>query len=235
MLLAIVFVVFFLFFRERQNRMTERQKELERQLMSAQLEVQEHTFAQLSQELHDNVGQLLSTTRMLLGVTARTFDQVPEEFRTAEETLSKAIQDMRLLTKSLNEEWLHQFNLIENLEQECARIEAARQVKVPLRTSVRKPSLEPREQVMLFRVVQEALQNGIRHGKPSLITITLDQEDAHLSIVLVDDGAGFIPDAVTGRGVGIMNMKHRVKLLDGTIHWTASPGAGTRVEIRVPV
>ena len=234
MLLAVVFVVFFLFFRVRQNRMTERQNELERQLMSAQLEVQEYTFSQLSQELHDNVGQLLSTAKMLFGVTARTLGQVPEEFRTGEETLSKAIQDMRLLTKSLSDEWLHQFNLVENLEHESARIETARQIRVPLQAMVRNLPLEPREQVMLFRVVQEALQNSIRHGKPSRIDVLLDRAGRDLLIRVSDDGQGFLPEESRKQGVGMMNMRHRVRLLGGAIQWQATPGSGTQVDIRVP-
>ena len=101
------------------------QQEFQQQLLQSQVEVQEHTFEQIGKELHDNVGQLLGSTRMLLGITERSLQQVPPTLSSANETLSKAIQEIRTLSKILNKEWLEQFSFQENLQAEIQRINSS--------------------------------------------------------------------------------------------------------------
>jgi len=211
------------------------QEEFEKQLMQSQLEVQEYSFHQISEELHDNVGQLLSTTKMLLGITERNLGETPDSLRTASETLGKAIQDLRSLSKSLSNEWLHQFNIIENLQGELDRLKAAKQIEVSLKANVHVLPLEPQEQVMLFRVMQEALQNSIKHARASEIQVSIEVRGDIIYLCLSDNGLGFNMDEAGKNGVGMMNMKHRVKLLNGSIEWTSSEASGTKVEINLPV
>src|SRR6478609_4637130 len=134
------------------------------ELLQTQLETQEYSFSQVSRELHDNIGQLLSTTKLLLGMAVMELENVPDTLKTAEQTVGKAIQDLRLLSKSLDKEWLHQFNLIEYLEAEKERINAERKVEVNFVSEYIRLPMEPETQVMLFRVVQEALQHTIKHA-----------------------------------------------------------------------
>ncbi len=102
----------------------------EQQLLQSQIEVQEATFSALGKELHDNIGQLLSSTKMLLGITQRNMPNTPDTLMTAEETLGKAINELRSLSKSLTKEWLEQFKLIENLQPEVARINSANEIHI---------------------------------------------------------------------------------------------------------
>jgi signal transduction histidine kinase len=210
------------------------EREFENQLMQSQLEVQEYTFSMLSEELHDNIGQLLTSTKMLLNVTERNLSQPPDSLKTASETLSKAILDLRSLSKSLNEEWLHQFNLIENLHSEVDRLHASRQIALRVETKIYMLPLEPKEQVMLFRIVQEALQNSIKHAHASTISIAIECGDGSIGLLITDDGQGFEPEKTPSSGVGIRNMKHRIHLLHGHIEWDSAPDRGTRVSITLP-
>lgn len=238
-LLSIAFLVFFVFSRQHRNRLVLKQQamqeEFERQLMQAQMEVQEYTLFQLGQELHDNIGQLLSSTKMLLGITERSLPSAPESLLAAEDTLGKAINDLRNLTKSLNNEWLHQFNLVENLRMEVERIRAARQIDVSFACAVDMLPLEPKEQVMAFRVVQEALQNSIKHSEASGLKIDIALEREKVLLNLTDDGKGFDVADNSKKGIGIMNMQHRVKLLNGTVKWESDPAMGTKIHIVLPV
>ena len=108
------------------------ENQFRQELLKSQLETQEYSFNQISQELHDNIGQLLSSTKLLLGIAAMELKEVPDPLKTAEQTVGKAIQDLRALSKSLSKEWLHQFNLVQNLEAEKERINAARNIEVEL-------------------------------------------------------------------------------------------------------
>lgn len=211
------------------------QNTIEQEILKTQLETQEATFHLISEELHDNVGQLLSTTKMLIGITERSLQNTPDSLRTASETLSKAIQDIRSLSKSLSNEWLHQFNIIENLQAELERLKAAKQIEVSFHSNIHTMPLEPQEQVMLFRVMQEALQNSIKHANASEIKVSIEVHSSKIYLCLSDNGLGFNTFSAGKNGVGIMNMKHRVKLLGGNIEWVSNEGNGTKVEINLPM
>lgn len=221
---------YYKFLREKQHLHNSFQSEI----LKTQLETQEATFYQIGEEIHDNIGQLLSSTKMLLGITERNFPTVPDPFKTAQETLSKAIIELRALSKSLNKEWLHQFNLIQNLETEIDRINTAHVIQIQLYTSVRLLPLAPEAQVMLFRIIQEALHNSLKHANAKTIRITIDLGDLIL-VSVSDDGSGFQMVEGQHHGVGIINMKHRTSLLGGTIEWKVKAEGGTEVRIFLPV
>ncbi len=201
------------------------------ELLKSQLETQEHSFRSISQELHDNIGQLLSSTKMLLGIVGIEMQTASDALHTAEKTLGKAIQDLRSLSKSLNKEWLHQFDLIENLHAEKERINAARNIHVQLISAYQKLPLEPEAQVILFRVVQEALQNSIKHAGANNIIITIKNAHQHFELNIEDDGCGFDFDTAKRESLGLRNMQHRVKLLGGSIEWKRREEQGTGIRI----
>jgi signal transduction histidine kinase len=207
--------------------------DFEKQLLRSQLETQEETFDQLSIELHNNIGQLLNSTKLLIGVTQRELTGSPETLAIADETLAKAIQELRSLSKSLNKEWLQQFNFIENLESEISRINAARSLQIQLFNSATLP-LKADEQIILFRIVQEVLQNAIKHAKAENIGIRIKDNSQLLTISIADDGIGF-NEAAVSKSVGILNIKHRAALLGGTVQWRPAGNKGTDVIIQLPI
>jgi signal transduction histidine kinase len=238
-ILAISFLIFFVFSRRRQNQLVIKQKimqeEFDKQLMLAQIEVQEYTAAALGQELHDNIGQLLSSTKILISLSERSMPTVPDTSHVAEETLAKAIQDLRSLAKSLNKEWLRQFNLVENLEMEKARINASCAIGLSLSYEHARLPVQPETQIMLFRIIQEAIQNCLRHAGAKKIDIRIVINGSELGVLIADDGKGFLEQEKKFDGVGIMNMRHRTKLIGGNINWETSPYGGTQVNIHLPI
>jgi signal transduction histidine kinase len=214
--------------REHQVEMRENRRQFESQLLQSRVEVQEQTFQLIGKELHDNVGQLLSTARMLLGLT----EKPPDTLITANETVAEAIAQLRSLSKSLDKEWLEQFNFTENLQYEMQRINCSDTVKAVYDNQFT-TKLQPDEQIILFRIVQEAIQNAIRHGQPNNILIRTFREEDKFNITIADDGKGFDLKA-NSDGMGLANMKHRTMLLGGIALWKSTPGAGTIVTITLP-
>ncbi len=203
-------------------------------LLQSQIEIQEATFHQISEEIHNNIGQLLSSTKMLIGITERSLDSIPDTLKTAEQTLGKAIQDLRSLSKSLNKEWLHQFNITDNLKTEMERINVSCTIQAEYYTSTTFLPMQAEAQVMLFRIVQEALQNSIRQANATRVTVrTLFSED-HITVKIEDDGKGMAEPEQNNNGIGIMNMQHRTQLLGGNIAWNSLP-QGTQVAITLPI
>lgn len=236
-ILAAFSISYFLIYKrkrkEHQMEISEFKKQFASQLLQSQVEVQEQTFQQIGKELHDNVGQLLSTSRMLLGLTERNLSNPPDTLLTANATLGQAINELRSLSKSLDKEWLEQFSFTDNLQTEISRINAGNGVLAEFMTVDALP-LASDEQIILFRIVQEAIQNAIKHGQPENMLIQIKLEENNFCITISDDGTGFTPRE-TGNGMGMSNMKHRTSLLGGSITWNSIPGQGTTVCIFLPI
>jgi signal transduction histidine kinase len=202
----------------------------EDQLLRSQIEVQESTITAISKELHDNVGQLLSTTKMLLGITEINLSPVPDTLVTANATLSKAIQELRFVSRSLDKEWLEQFNFIENLESEIRRINAGGTIQASYTNTV-SFIMSPDEQLILFRIVQESIQNALKHAEPGSISVSVSGTPSLLEIVVCNDGKPLLSEP---QGMGSNNMKRRVQLFAGKIEWRSLNGS-TEVRIVLPV
>jgi signal transduction histidine kinase len=181
------------------------------------------------------VGQLLSTSKMLLGITQMNLGkQAPDTLHTAHATLGDAIQELRHLSKSLDREWIQQFSFHHNLQQLVDRINAGKRISVTYE-AVTQPNLPHDQQIVLFRIVQEAIQNAIRHAQPSTIAIKSATEDDALHIIIADNGRG-ITNTQSPAGMGISNMQYRTGLLGGTIQWTTqADGTGTVVQLLLPL
>ncbi len=208
---------------------------LEKQLLQSKIETQEETMSILGKELHDNIGQLLNTTKLLIGVSQRTVAEPPDTLIIADETLGQAIHELRALSKSLNKEWLEKFDFTENIQMETNRLNAAGAMQIYFDYKDQLP-LKSSEQIMLFRVVQEALQNAIKHARAQRVVMDVWIEQDNLMLTVADDGLGFDHDKVMLNGVGMLNMKHRVQLLGGSINWQQrGTNKATIVTIQIPV
>ena len=202
----------------------------EQELLQAQIEVQEATFRHIASELHDNVCQLLSTAKVLMGIAKMKLPEAPPSLATATETLSKAIVEVRSLSRSLDPEWVKGFSLAENLSTEMARIRSSGTVQASQQIDA-VVNLKPEEQVMLFRMVQEAVQNAVRHAAPTAIHVQVAQQDKELEVRIRNNGKPLPP---VFEGMGTNNMRQRARLFGGTVQWLRLPGE-TEVLVRLPV
>lgn len=238
-LALVIFIALFLIQqRRRVNFFVNERKLMEarynQELLKVKLETQESSFHSISEELHDNIGQLLSSAHMMLSVYIKPLDTKPQNLMVVDETLAKAISDLRSLSKSLNPEWLNQFSLLKNVYGEVERLNAAGGIAVSFEPSIDNLPLNADAQLMLFRIVQESLQNSIKHSGAGHVRIGLELRNGLLQVSIADDGIGFNPTQQMKSGVGLMNMKHRVNLLGGKIIWQKQEPKGTEVSICLP-
>lgn len=236
LLVAVGIIVLVLVYQKKQLRYLLEKKELSNQfnkeILKTRLEAQEETLTQLSAELHDNVGQLLSSSKLLIGVAGRDIASAAEPLRMADETISKAIHELRALSKSINAEWLEKFSLTENLQAEADRLRALGSIQVSL-THPPEVSLSSDRQILLFRMAQESLQNAIRHGKATDIAIVIGMDEGTIRMTIKDNGGGFRVDDLRNKGVGMTNIRHRAQVMGGTATWVSDAG-GTRVTVTLP-
>jgi signal transduction histidine kinase len=237
LVVAIGIIILVLIYQKKQLRFILEKREMENQyneaVLKSRLEAQEATLKNISREVHDNIGQLLNTARLLVSTTQRQPVADPRMLKEAEDTLTKAVNDLRLLTKSLNSEWLEQFSFYENLETEARRITSTGQIEMKV-THNGLIDMPKERQLVLFRLVQEAFQNSLKHGKATSIAIEADQQEDSFTISITDNGIGFDANDTGKHGFGIMTMKQRVALMNGNLH-LASGDQGTAVTIRIPL
>lgn len=233
-LFAVFTVIYFLLAsnnkKKLQGQLEQSRRAFEQQLLQVQVEVQESTYRHVARELHDNVGQLLGTTKMLMGISEIKLGEVPEALRSANGTLSKAIQEIRLLSRSLDKEWLAQFNFVDNLHQEVERLRSGGTIDARVQCT-EDLTMNTEQQLVLFRMVQEAIQNAVRHAQPSYIDVSVQQHKTQLEVRIVNDGMPLPPHF---QGMGTNNMRHRARLFGGTVHWFGKPES-TSVVISIPL
>lgn len=237
-LFIVVLLLFFVLLYRKSHNLYLQEKTLmqslfEVELAKTQLEAQEATLASVSNELHDNIGQLLNSTKMLIGVTQRTLPQVPEALVVAETSLNKAIVEIRQLSKSLNKDWLQQFSLVENLQNEAVNLSASSTLQMVVQTDG-EIWLKPNEQLMLFRIVQELLQNTVKHAQATQFVVNILANNSFCQLIITDDGKG-LPKHFLQKGQGMLNVEKRVHLLGGTVSWQSTIPQGTKVIMQIPL
>lgn len=245
MLLVTSFVIVFVLIHQHQYHKFLQEKEemkntYQQEILIAQLEMKEQTLHTISEEIHDNIGQVLSLVKLNLN-TMPLPDNSPTVQKIADmkDLVGKAIQDLRNLSKRLNTEHVSNQRLSESLKFELGLIHRTGVYDTQLRVNGTENSLDPHKQLIVFRIVQEALNNIIKHAKGQHIFIDLTYTPGRLEMRIEDDGMGFDLAALqvpgtSEKGTGIGNMQHRAKLIGGHFTLNSQPGKGTLYELSLP-
>lgn len=191
------------------------------------LTAQEEERRRVGRELHDGVGSLLTAALLTLKVAEKRPEKLPE----ARKRVAEALEEVRRLSRELRIPLLDDLGLKEALARYLETY-AKNGLKVEAHLEV--PPLPKEKEVALFRVVQEALTNILRHAKAQRVRVRLWREGDRLFGVVEDDGVGFDPEK-TPASVGLLGMQERVQSLGGSFLVHAAPGQGTRVEFGVPL
>jgi two-component system, NarL family, sensor kinase len=206
-------------------------------LMATQLEIQEETFQNISREIHDNI--TLSLTLCKLNLHTLDWNKSGEAVRKVNssiELVSKAITDLSNISKSLNSEIISQQGLIKALEQEVNRIRQTGFIDIELRLLGNPVYTESQKDLIIFRIVQEALNNIIKHSNASLARLELNYLQSKLQIRISDNGRGFdIESLKKGANAGFKNMQARIKMLEGVMTVKSYPGISTTLSFTMPL
>jgi signal transduction histidine kinase len=219
------------------QRSSERIRDLGGRLLSAQ----EAERSRLARELHDDVGQQMALLAMDLQ-TLSAFDQDPdgEAEKLAREALARTdniAKTLHDLSHRLHPAKLRLIGLVAALTGLQRELKQAEKSDVAITVSHEDvPATLPHDLTLcVFRVVQEALQNAIKHGHARTIAMHLKGSPSALALTIVDDGVGFDVESVWGKGLGLVSMTERLESIGGTFAIHSSPGAGTCIEVNAPI
>ena len=201
------------------------------------VDAQELERKRLARELHDETGQAL--TSMLLALRAIEEAKTTEEAREAtvrlREQLVDTLHDVRRLAVELRPKALDDFGLVPALERLTATFTEQTSIPVELEALLDDTRLPPAVETALYRIVQEALTNVIKHSRASRVSVLLTRKRDSVAAVIEDDGQGFELQDVRDGGLGLLGMRERIELLDGRLAVESSSSGGTSVVAEVPV
>ena len=237
--LFFVFLLIFViaYFRKIYQLRTEKEKleaRLTNEVNNARNEIQQATLNNISQEIHDNVGQLLSLTKMQLNLIEQELGNEHPLIKEAKNNISRAMSDLRDLAKGMSSERIQLLGLYESVVQEAVRINKIGKINVRVHSSGTKREPEIQKQLVLFRVIQECFQNIIKHANATEVAVAFIYSPDQFEISISDNGIGFDVQAKTlaGEGLGLMNIYSRVQLVGGVVTIESVLGEGTKIKLR---
>jgi len=238
-MMAFILTILFLY-RKRQQEFEKNLARLkldnEKAVLSTRLEIQEQTFQHISREIHDNISLALTLAKLNL----HTLDWDNREksavkVDSAVELLTQSITQLNDLSKSLDADIIGQQGLLAAIEEERQRIEKIGTFHICYSVSGNPVYMNSQAELVIFRIIQEAFNNIIKHARAGTVSLALHYNNRTLQLKIEDDGAGFDTETIlTGQHAGLKNMEARTQLLGGQMEINSRPGRGTTLNFTIP-
>jgi PAS domain S-box-containing protein len=220
------------------HRLEEETSEIRRKLINAQ----EDERKRIARDLHDDLNQRLSLLAVEMDVLGEESKTLPgptaEHLESISSQLREITTEVHRFSYQLHPLKLEQLGLIPAAESFCRDIGLQWSVAIRFEHRDVPPDLDSSLALCLYRVLQEALQNAVRHSDSSKIHVQLvrEREQPRLRLSIIDYGKGFDPNfSMQNAGLGLVSMRERVRQVHGSIQFHSNPGAGTRIEVSVPL
>lgn len=210
----------------------------EEEIVKTQLEVQEQTMQTVGADLHDSIGQLLSLTALTLGsIELEDLGKIQNKIDAAIDLTGRSIKELRQLGRLLHGEQAIAAGLDKAINQEITWIERSGRYKVHYEYNTQPAGERDADKdLFVFRIVQEVLNNIIKHAEATEISIKLNYTALQMQLTIADNGRGFEPELLSPdkKGMGLHGMRKRASIIGGELKIISSPGNGSVLEIFIP-
>ena len=207
--------------------------------LSAHLEsVREEEKARIAREVHDELGQMLTVLKLETSMCELAYAELDPGLRERLNSMKKLIAQLFQLVRDVATALrppILDAGISSAIEWQAHRFEARTQIPCLVRVPEYLPPLSAAKEVGLFRILQEALTNVMRHAQAQTVELTLSVEGHELCLSISDDGQGFVPASGRPTSFGLVGMRERVLMLGGTLSLHSEPGEGTTLSVRVPL
>lgn len=232
MLLAPLAMVFlFVIFNHRKNKLIQEQmdekKRFEQELAESQIEIREETLRNISWELHDNIGQLVTLAKIHL----QNAQNNEEKIKDSVEILGNALRELKALSRSINPESLKNMRILEAVNNEIERFDRMNFIHAEFNISGTPFDIPQKDEIIFFRMIQEFFSNTIRHARATELSIHFNYQPHLLTIQIRDNGIGFDP-LDDFKGIGLKNIKTRAQLIAADINIASIKKNGTKLTIQ---
>ncbi len=225
-----IMIFLFIIFQKRKNALLLEQKEnekwFENEISKTQIEIREETFKNISWELHDNIGQLITLAKIQLQNTAEISD--------IKQTLDKALKEIRTMSKIINPNVLNTISIVESVRLEIERLNRLNFIDAKLMVIGNEKEIDSKAEIIFFRIFQEFVSNTIKHAKATKLLAVINYKPKELIISIKDDGQGFDINNKTHTGIGLDNIKNRAALVNATTLIQSEKNRGTLLTLTYP-
>ena len=209
-------------------------------LINTKLEIQEETFQNISREIHDNIGLSLTLAKLHLNtLSLEQSDTNAPNIKSSIELITRAINDLSDISKSLNSEAIKNRGFLNVLKENLEGIKKSGKYDISLIVTGQSTFMDDETELVLYRITQEALNNIIKHSQSNKIELTLGYSKSHLKLSIIDNGIGINWTKLENEKskkimAGLNNMKARAKIVNGTCN-IQSNDRGTIINVTVPI
>lgn len=247
LILASGIIVFVMLYQRRMLQHQEQVRELQdlkqRQLLEATLQAQEEERRRVARDLHDEVGAMLALVKLNMHQLVNNAEVQDEGLIAAGQSIKQQLDDVlssvRRISHDLMPVVLEKMGLAQALEALRRSFLITGQLQVTVKYNEKNRRLQAKHELLLYRMVQELLNNTLKHAEASEVTLDLFFGEDRTELTYTDNGKGFDLSSLQSRqsaegGLGIMSLQSRAALMGGSITLTTSPGKGTKAEISLP-
>ncbi len=215
----------------------ETEKRLQQEFSKQLIETQEAERKRVASELHDSLGQHLLIVNNELQLCKQSKERKDEDIDRTITTVKGAIKEVREIASNLHPHHLEKLGLRAAVEAMIEQVSRSTPVKFDAAIEDVNDKLSMEAKINLYRVLQEAIANIVRHSGATKANITISQVDNDVQAIIEDDGKGFVQGSSRGRrqGFGLKSMTERMKFVGGIITFDSSPGKGTAIKITIPI
>ncbi|MGC1631395.1 MAG: histidine kinase [Gelidibacter sp.] len=233
-------IVFFIVFQKRKNKLLldklKQQKQFEETVAKTSEEIQEQTLKYVGQELHDNIGQLLSLASMQLGMlSVKISEDIKDSYVETQKIIKDSLAEVRTLSKALNTDVIQNRGFSESIKFEIERLNRMKLIAAEFSVEGNPiPFGNKKDGIILFRILQEFISNTVKHSNATALKIVLHYKQDELIIKASDDGIGFVIDDEKDSS-GLLNMKSRAELTESSYRLVSQPDEGVQLTIAYPI
>lgn len=218
-----------------ENELLQNELEYKKLINQATVDSQEQERGEIGKELHDNVNQVLTTSKLYLELALANEEMRKELIKKSSKNISSVINEIRLLSRSLMDPSLGDLGIVDSIKDLTENINFTRKIHIAVEIEDEiEDLLDTKQKLTIFRIIQESLNNIIRHAKAKNVAIQINHRSGIVNLVIVDDGIGFLQDSIK-KGAGLKNITNRVYLINGSLFIQSLPGEGCAVKINFPI
>jgi signal transduction histidine kinase len=210
----------------------EQQKLFEDTLASSQIEIRESALQNIAWELHDNVGQMLSLSRLELNIllSSCNIENNKKKVKEISQLIGSSLDDIRSLSKTLNPDVIDNMGFIQSIQNDIDRFNRLQFIEAKLTVHGDEYDIHQQDVIILFRILQEFFSNTIKHAQATKIDVNIYYTTDYLTITVTDNGKGFNINKIK-KGSGLINMKSRATLINTTLLFE-SDSKGTEIQLQ---
>jgi signal transduction histidine kinase len=237
-LIITLFILFFFFQKKKSVFIIDKMEAdllFQSELTKSKIEIKEQTLTNISRELHDNVGQILSVALMQMNIIIENDDVYSKkELGQIKELVTKSLNEIRVLSKLINGENTLKSSFIDALSEDLDRIKQLKNINCILKVNGEEQIINKEHQTIIYRILQEAITNILRHSHSENIIVYILFNNAHCKIDIIDSGKGFDFEKSV-KGSGLSNIKTRAELIGASFKVFSAPNKGTMLIIEYPI